>query len=83
MDRWRHEKEGRTLRHRQGRAGGRRVGNTHLLAPGLVVGVQEEQAGSGHRAQGTPHLRSGQQLQGLSETWLHERLEPRHLCPSD
>lgn len=62
---------------------GRRVGNTYLLAPGLVVGIQEEQAGSGHWAQGTPHLRSGQQLQGLFETWLHERLEPRHLCPSD
>ena len=45
---------------------GRQAGNTHLLAPGLVVSVQEEQAGSGHWAKGAPHLRAGQQLQGLS-----------------
>lgn len=42
------------------------VAGTHLLAPGPVVGIQEEQAGSGHSAQSIPHLRSGQQLQGLS-----------------
>lgn len=34
-------------------------GCTHLLAPGLIVGTQEQKAGTGHWAQGTPHIRSG------------------------
>ena len=55
------EEGGRHAGHR-----GRQAGHTHLLAPGLVVRIQEEQAGSGHGAQDLPHLRSGQQLQGLS-----------------
>lgn len=45
---------------REAGPGGKQAGNTHLLAPSLVVGVQEEKAGSRHWAQSIPRLRSGQ-----------------------
>lgn len=68
MERGRQRERGWNVRMegRQAGHGGRQAGITHLLAPGPVEGIQEEQAGSGHRAQSIPHLRSGQQLQGLS-----------------
>lgn len=47
-------------------------GCTHLLAPGLIVGTQEQKAGTGHWAQGIPHIRSGQKLQGLLQKWLNQ-----------
>lgn len=46
----------------EGRMQTRQAGRTHLLAPGLVVGTQEEQAGTGHGTQGIPYIRSGQEL---------------------
>lgn len=57
--------------------------HTYLLAPGLVVGVKEEQASSWHWAQYVPLLGPRQGLQGLSETRLHQRLEAAHLRPGE
>lgn len=41
---------------------GREAGCTHLPAPGLIVSTQEQKAGTGHWAQGIPHIRPGQEL---------------------
>lgn len=57
--------------------------HTYLLAPGLVVGIKEEQASGRHWAQCVPLLGPRQGLQGLSETRLHQRLEAAHLRPGE
>lgn len=45
------ETQSSVFRSRQASRAWRKVGrHTHLLAPGLVVCIQEEQAGSGHQA---------------------------------